>query len=128
MHGPASRSLPENHRDPRRDPGAQALRSSRDAASGNPLRTSAKPRDNDVRAAATACWITSALHNRSQDHQTLADHEDQPQQSASLSTEAAHLSKVAFFYSSPLPTQFGAFLRQAQNVPHTNQNPSITQA
>lgn len=84
--------------------------------------------DNDVRAAATACWITSALHNRSQDHQTLADHEDQPQQSASLSTEAAHLSKVAFFYSSPLPTQFGAFLRQAQNVPHTNQNPSITQA
>ncbi|NMK86649.1 hypothetical protein HHM15_03190, partial [Staphylococcus capitis] len=42
--------------------------------------------DNDVRAAATACWITSALHNRSQDHQTLADHEDQTQQSASLST------------------------------------------
>lgn len=84
--------------------------------------------ENDVRAASTACWITSALHNRSQDHQTLADHEDQPQQSASLSTEAAHLSKVAFFYSSPLPAQFGAFLRQAQNVPHTNQTPSVTQA
>lgn len=84
--------------------------------------------DNDVSAASTACWVASALHNRSQNHQTLADHEDQPQQSASLSTEAAHLSKVAFFYSSPLPAQFGAFLRQAQKAPRQNQNPSITQA
>lgn len=83
--------------------------------------------DEDVLAATTASWIASALRNRSQDHQTLADHADQPQQSASLSAEAAHLSKVAFFYSSPLPAQFGAFLRQAQNAPHPNQAPSITQ-
>lgn len=83
---------------------------------------------NDIPAATTACWIASAVHNRSRGHQPLADHQDQPQQNTSLSAEAAHLSKVTFFYSSPLPAEFGTSLRQSPKVPRDDPIPPIMQA
>ncbi|WP_457062259.1 MAB_1171c family putative transporter [Mycobacteroides abscessus] len=85
--------------------------------------------DEDMAAAAeAACWITSALRNRSMGHQPLADHQDQPQQNTSLSAEAAHLSKVSSFYSSPLPAKFGVSLRQARKAPKQGRASSVTQA
>ncbi|AKC38472.1 Uncharacterised protein [Mycolicibacterium phlei] len=79
-------------------------------------------------AAIAACWIASALRNRSQGRVPFAEHQDQPQQNSSLSAEAAHLSKVTFFYTSPFPAQFGKFLRESRNTPRQDQISSTTQA
>jgi hypothetical protein len=66
----------------------------------------------DLDAAATARCIAAALRHKSEDRTLLPlDREEQARWDTSLFAEAAHLSKIARFYRSPLSREFTARLR-----------------
>lgn len=68
----------------------------------------------DLDAAAAACCIAAALRNKSEGRTAIEDREEQTRSDTSLFAEASHLSRVAFFYRSPLVGEFTTSLKAGQ--------------